>query len=99
MLFLLIIFSSLPRYFGIGKRGGCPLECLNAKLKTSRKELSMLHTQSIRFNTSVFLVLSLVMPVLGTKRENNQEWQESFPVDKANLTDTGKNTYFILEPG
>ena len=26
-------------------------------------------------------------------------WRETFQVDKANLSDTGKNTYFILEPG
>ena len=28
-----------------------------------------------------------------------QVWRNSFPVDKANLSDTGRNPYFILEPG
>jgi hypothetical protein len=28
-----------------------------------------------------------------------QVWRDSFPVDKANLADTGRNPYFILEPG
>jgi hypothetical protein len=28
-----------------------------------------------------------------------QAWRDSFPVDKANLADTGRNPYFILEPG
>jgi len=26
-------------------------------------------------------------------------WRDSFPVDRANLADTGRNPYFILEPG
>jgi hypothetical protein len=28
-----------------------------------------------------------------------QAWRDSFPVDKANLADSGRNPYFILEPG
>jgi hypothetical protein len=26
-------------------------------------------------------------------------WRDTFPVDRANLADSGRNTYFILEPG
>ena len=59
----------------------------------------MLRRRSIWFGSVVLLVSALVATALGTKHKSNQEWQESFPVNKANLTDTGKNTYFILEPG
>ena len=31
--------------------------------------------------------------------ETEKQWQDTFPVVKANLVDTGRNRYFILEPG
>jgi len=33
------------------------------------------------------------------KDEGKTPWRDTFAVDKANLADTGRNTYFILEPG
>jgi len=33
------------------------------------------------------------------KAKGKAEWRDTFPVDKANLADAGKNPYFILEPG
>jgi len=41
---------------------------------------------------SVFLVVS-------ADGQTVSRWKDVFPVDKANLTDTGRNMYFILEPG
>jgi uncharacterized membrane protein YkoI len=35
----------------------------------------------------------------GTASAKDGGWRESFPVDKANLVPTGRNPYFILEPG
>ncbi len=30
---------------------------------------------------------------------NPEEWRDTFPVNRADLVDRGRNTYFILEPG
>jgi hypothetical protein len=49
---------------------------------------------------AVLLSLALVAPAQQAKKSGNKPiWQETFNVDKANLGDTGRNTYFILEPG
>jgi hypothetical protein len=48
---------------------------------------------------SVLLVLAAIGAGQGNKKTVPQGWRESFPVDKANLADTGRNTYFVLEPG
>jgi hypothetical protein len=45
---------------------------------------------------SALLVISSAPGITG---EGAQGWRDSFPADKANLSDTGRNTYFILEPG
>jgi len=52
----------------------------------------------------ILLTLALVLPAQATKNAKGQQpaktsWRETFTVDKANLADTGRNTYFILEPG
>ncbi|MBM4016760.1 MAG: hypothetical protein FJ288_00280 [Planctomycetes bacterium] len=57
----------------------------------------------------MLLLVSLVVPLLAVsagcagetaKRDAaTAKWRDSFPVDKANLADTGRNPYFILEPG
>jgi hypothetical protein len=55
----------------------------------------------IRWIAVVLLVvgLAVVCPAQGTKKAGGQEWRETFTVDKANLADTGRNSYFVLEPG
>jgi hypothetical protein len=47
--------------------------------------------------TRLFCIMALLS--LATLAVGAQAWQDSFPVDKANLADTGRNPYFILEPG
>lgn len=42
------------------------------------------------------LTLLLTIP---TSLRGDKQWRSSFPVDRTNLIDRGKNTYFILEPG
>jgi len=43
--------------------------------------------------------LMLVALSMGMQNEPKQAWRESFQVDRASLADTGRNRYFILEPG
>ena len=45
------------------------------------------------------LGLFLFVATLGGQGQGRQEWRNSFPVDRRNLADSGRNTYFILEPG
>ena len=50
------------------------------------------------------VVLALAGPAVravgeGTAKPGDGGWRDTFPVDKANLADTGKNPYFNLEPG
>ncbi len=54
-----------------------------------------------RLTIAVLLILALatVSSAQGTKKGGEQGWRESFAVEKANLADTGRNPYFILEPG
>ena len=51
--------------------------------------------------TAVFLVLmgALHAQAKNADKQSKQEWQENFDVNKANLASTGKNPYFVLEPG
>ena len=39
------------------------------------------------------------MALVQAQGAGRQGYRDTFTVDKANLTDTGRNTYFILEPG
>jgi len=54
-----------------------------------------------RFVAALLWVLAVaaLCPAQGAKKGGAQAWRETFAVDKANLADTGRNTYFILEPG
>jgi hypothetical protein len=46
------------------------------------------------------LLMSFAMLLSGhDKKSADRGWRESFPIDKINLTDSGRNPYFILEPG
>lgn len=46
------------------------------------------------------LVFVIFAGLMASAHPTDQKgWRDSFPVNKANLTDTGRNTYFILEPG
>lgn len=47
----------------------------------------------------LILMFAFVCSAQGTKPAGGQGWREVFAVDKANLADTGRNPYFILEPG
>ena len=47
---------------------------------------------------AAFIVLAVLSSAFA-RYEIDQDWRESFPVKKTNLADTGRNTYFILEPG
>jgi len=44
------------------------------------------------------LVLFMLL-ALSAGGQTVSRWKDSFSVDKANLADTGRNMYFILEPG
>ena len=48
---------------------------------------------------AAFIVLAVLSSAPAAKNEIDKDWRESFPVKKTNLADTGRNTYFILEPG
>jgi len=43
--------------------------------------------------------LAVLSSAPAAKNASRQDWRESFPVKKTDLTHTGRNTYFILEPG
>jgi hypothetical protein len=64
----------------------------------------MLRIRFLVYGSLAVLTVVLVLSAQGKKEAGKQQparqsWRESFTVDKANLLDTGKNTYFILEPG
>jgi hypothetical protein len=64
----------------------------------------MLRLRSLGPAGLVLLALALVSSAQGTKKAGKQQpaqqaWRESFTADKANFTDIGRNTYFVLEPG
>ncbi|HEV8486582.1 MAG TPA: hypothetical protein VGV87_23755 [Blastocatellia bacterium] len=52
-----------------------------------------------RLAAVAIIVIAVLSSAPAAKNEFDQGWRESFPVKKSNLTDTGRNTYFILEPG
>jgi len=45
------------------------------------------------------IIVLFMLLALSAGGQTVSRWKDSFPVDKANLTDTGQNPYFILEPG
>jgi hypothetical protein len=54
--------------------------------------------------SSALMILALMAFAQGPKSEGKQTpgqqaWRDSFTVDKANLENTGRNAYMILEPG
>ncbi len=50
---------------------------------------------------SCCILFSLALPLAGVRAltQEKQTWRDAFLVDKANLVDRGKGTYFNLEPG
>lgn len=48
--------------------------------------------------TAVWGILVLAVVCVGPGLSRG-EWRDTFPVDKARLADTGRNSYFVLEPG
>src|SRR5437870_6464641 len=62
----------------------------------------MIRTDGSSHGCAVLLGLALVTavaPAGARNRSASQAWRDSFPVDKADLADHGRNPYFILEPG
>jgi hypothetical protein len=64
----------------------------------------MLRLRYLWFGGLILLALAFVSSAqvtkkAGTQQSGKQAWRDSFTVDKANLVDAGRNTYFILEPG
>jgi hypothetical protein len=47
---------------------------------------------------SVILATSLLVPI-AQRQPDDRSWTKSFPVEKDELATTGRNPYFILEPG
>jgi hypothetical protein len=45
------------------------------------------------------LVILVGMAFVQAQGSVKQDWRRTFTVDKANLVDAGRNTYFVLEPG
>ncbi|HLE61781.1 MAG TPA: hypothetical protein VI750_01515, partial [Pyrinomonadaceae bacterium] len=48
---------------------------------------------------SVILATSLLVPIARNQRDDDRSWTKSFPVEKDELATSGRNPYFILEPG
>ena len=55
--------------------------------------------ERIRPSAVVVLLVSAAMAILAAQPAARQDFRSTFNVDKANLADRGRNTYFILEPG
>jgi hypothetical protein len=56
--------------------------------------------RSISFRLGCVALLGLTSAsLLQAQDPGKQDWRRTFPVDKATLSDTGRNTYLILEPG
>lgn len=55
----------------------------------------------IRLLPALLAVLTIASagPAQRNQKAAGQTWRDSFLADKSNLTDTGRNPYFILEPG
>jgi len=45
------------------------------------------------------LILAGAASAHGLRKAKQGDWRETFEVDKSDLTDAGRNTYFILAPG
>jgi hypothetical protein len=45
------------------------------------------------------ILVLFVLLALSADGQTVSQWKDSFQVEKANLTDTGRNMFFILEPG
>jgi hypothetical protein len=63
-----------------------------------------LRVRDFVFPLLILLTLAPVLPAQTAKNTKGQQpaktsWRENFTVDKANLADTGRNVFFILEPG
>lgn len=58
-----------------------------------------MRTRLVWFGSVAFMALALASSALATKTRGDQGWRDSFSVEKANFVDTGRSTYFILEPG
>jgi hypothetical protein len=41
----------------------------------------------------------LFLAAQGTSGAGRQQWRDSFPIERSNLANTGRNPYLILEPG
>jgi hypothetical protein len=54
-----------------------------------------------RWTTAALITLLTLgcVALVRAQGAGQQGYRDTFTVDKANLTDTGRNTYFILEPG
>ena len=48
---------------------------------------------------ALFIMLAVFSSAPAARNEIDQDWRESFPVNKTNLSNSGRSTYFILEPG
>ena len=64
----------------------------------------MFRVRCVWLSGPALLILTFGLYAQGTKNPAKQPpakqaWREAFAADKANLVDTGRNTYFILEPG
>jgi hypothetical protein len=62
----------------------------------------MLHVQWRSPHSTLFIGLALaaaVAPAGARSHSAPQGWRTSFPVDKADLVDHGRNSYYVLEPG
>lgn len=49
--------------------------------------------------TSITALTCLVMLLAQTKRPDDQSWTSNFQIQEQELSSTGRNPYFILEPG
>ncbi len=47
----------------------------------------------------LILVLAVMSPAQAPQKAKQEDWRQTFNVDKANLSDVGRNACFILEPG
>jgi hypothetical protein len=54
--------------------------------------------QTLQLILTAMLILSCSMG-WGQSRGTNSPWQEEFGISKCNLLTTGRNQYFVLEPG
>jgi hypothetical protein len=52
-----------------------------------------------RFGGLACVALVFAAQALASIDGKDQGWRRSFSVDKSNLVDTGRSTYFVLEPG